>query len=47
MVCNFTGETLPFDLPGRFDGSEMILCNYSTSEPGLRPYEAAMLYYRT
>ena len=47
VVCNFTGETLPFELPGRFDGSQMILCNYSTSEPGLRPYEAAMLYYET
>ena len=47
VVCNFTDEVLPFDVPGRFDGSELLICNYSTSEPGLRPYEAAILYYET
>ena len=47
VVCNFTGEHLPFELPGRFDGSKMLLNNYADSEPGLRPYEAAMLYYET
>ena len=47
VVCNFSGEYLDFELPGRFDGSEMIINNYETSEPGLRPYEAAMLYYTT
>ena len=47
VVCNFTDEHLDFELPGRFDGSKMLLNNYETSEPGLRPYEAAMLYYET
>ena len=47
VVCNFTDEYLPFELPGRFDGSEMLLNNYIESEPGLRPYEAAILYYTT
>ena len=47
VVCNFSGEYLDFELPGRFDGSKMLLNNYPISEPGLRPYEAAMLYYET
>ena len=47
VVCNFSCETLPFEVPERFCGSEMIIGNYSDGEPGLRPYEAAMLYYRT
>jgi glucan 1,6-alpha-glucosidase len=47
VVCNFSCETLPFEVPERFNGSEMIIGNYSDGEPGLRPYEAAMLYYRT
>ena len=46
VVCNFTGQTLPFDVPERFEGSELLIGNYQTSEPGLRPYEAAMLYYK-
>ena len=47
VVCNFSCEHLPFEVPERFNGSEMIIGNYSDGEPGLRPYEAAMLYYRT
>ena len=46
VVCNFTGETLPFEVPERFHGSELLIGNYQTGEPGLRPYEAAMLYYK-
>ena len=46
VVCNFTGETLPFDVPDRFWGSELLIGNYQSGEPGLRPYEAAMLYYK-
>lgn len=45
VVCNFTGETLPFAVPERFEGSRLLIGNYETCEPGLRPYEAAMLYY--
>ena len=46
VVCNFTGETLDFEVPERFRGARLLIGNYSTGEPGLRPYEAAMLYYK-
>ena len=46
VVCNFTGEILPFEVPERFAGSELLIGNYHDGEPGLRPYEAAMLYYK-
>jgi len=45
VVCNFTGEHMPFEVPERFRGSRLLIGNYDTDEPGLRPYEAAMLYY--
>ena len=45
VVCNFTGEHMPFEVPERFCGSRLLIGNYDTDEPGLRPYEAAMLYY--
>ena len=47
VVCNFTGETLPFEIPDRFHGSKLLISNYKEEESGLRPYEAAMLYYET
>ena len=46
VVCNFTDQTLPFEVPERFQGSERLIGNYKTDESGLRPYEAAMLYYK-
>ena len=46
VVCNFTDEMLPFEVPERFQGSELLIGNYKTDESGLRPYEAAMLYYK-
>ena len=45
VVCNFTAETLPFEVPERFRESELLIGNYAETAPGLRPYEAAMLYY--
>ena len=45
VVCNFTQETLPFDVPQRFRNSRLLISNYTTDAPGLRPYEAVMLYY--
>ena len=45
VVCNFTGEQLDFEVPGRFNGSALLISNYRDYAPGLRPYEAAMLYY--
>ena len=45
VVCNMTGEYADFCLPQEYQGSRLLLSNYSTDCPGLRPYEAAMLYY--
>ena len=46
VVCNFTAETLAFDAPENFRGSRMLLNNYAEDSHRLRPYEAAILYYR-
>jgi len=45
VVCNFAGEQLDFDLPEAFFGSHLLASNYKEDAPGLRPYEAVMLYY--
>lgn len=45
VVCNFSGETLDYEVPEAFHGSRLLIGNYSTDCPGLRSYEAAMLYY--
>ena len=46
VVCNFTDDYLDYEIPERFNGSQLLISNYLTGEPGLRPYEAAMLYYK-
>ena len=46
VVCNFTDETMDYDVPERFWGSEILINNYMQEAPELRPYEAVMLYYR-
>ena len=45
VVCNFSDEHLDFEVPENFHGSTQLLNNYQGDCPGLRPYEAAMLYY--
>ena len=45
VVCNFTGKHLAYEVPAAFAGAKQLISNYAVSEPGLRPYEAAMLYY--
>ena len=45
VVCNFTGEQLDWEVPENFHGSRLLIHNYHDDQPGLRPYEAAMLYY--
>ncbi len=45
VVCNFTQETLDFDLPQAYYGSRMLLNNYPEDAGPLRPYEALILYY--
>ena len=47
VVCNFTEKQLPYELPERFQGSKLLISNYDTDAPGLRPYEAAILYYNS
>ena len=46
VVCNFTAETLELDAPENFRGARMLLSNYAEESASLRPYEAAVLYYR-
>ena len=45
VVCNFTAEYLDYTVPEEYEGAQMLLSNYQEGAPGLRPYEAAMLYY--
>ena len=45
VVCNFTAEQLDWEVPQNFHGSRLLIHNYHDDQPGLRPYEAAMLYY--
>lgn len=45
VVCNFTDETLTFDVPSNFWGTEMLINNYAEDSHRLRPYESVILYY--
>ena len=45
VVCNFTDETLTYDVPSNFWGTEMLINNYVEESPKLRPYESVILYY--
>ena len=45
VVCNFTAETLDYDVPKNFRGSALLINNYAEDFHRLRPYEAAILYY--
>ena len=45
VVCNFSDETLEFEIPDEFNQSKMLISNYKEFAPNLRPYEAVMLYY--
>ena len=45
VVCNFTAESMTYEIPARFWDSQMLINNYSEFAPELRPYEAVMLYY--
>ncbi len=44
VVCNFTAETLSWELPPEFSQARCLIANYPQDCPGLRPYEAAMYY---
>ncbi len=44
VVCNFTAETLAWELPQPFQAARCLIANYPQDCSGLRPYEAAMYY---
>ena len=50
VVCNFTGEHIPFEMPERFLQGEVLIQNYkdTAAKPimELRPYEAAVFMRR-
>ena len=45
VVCNFTDRWLEYEVPEEYFGSQLLISNYQEAAPGLRPYEAVMLYY--
>ena len=45
VVCNFTGETFEWKLPGEFRAAKKLIGNYPDLCDDLRPYEAYMYYY--
>ncbi len=45
VACNFSAETLDFEIPEAYRGAQVLIGNYPADCPGLRPYEAGMLYY--
>ena len=47
VVCNFTAETMDYEVPDAYIGSQLLISNYEKYAPGLRPYEAVMLYYES
>ena len=44
VVCNFTGEEVPFEIPESYADAECLLTNYDGFNGVLRPYEAMMLH---
>ena len=45
VVCNFSAETMNYEIPARFWDSEMLINNYAKDAWELRPYEAVIFYY--
>ena len=45
VVCNFTEETGPFQIPERFRNTTKLIANYPGDCDTLRPYEAYICYY--
>ena len=44
VVCNFTGEIVPYHRPAVFAEAELLLSNYDEPLEYLRPYEAQLFY---
>jgi len=48
VICNFSGDEVPFDVPDSYFGSDYLIGNYGCDDyQNLRPYEALILYYNT
>ena len=48
VICNFSGDEVPFEVPDSYFGSEYLIGNYGCDDhQTLRPYEALILYYNT
>ena len=45
VVCNFSAQAQPFQLPEAFREAQVLMANYAGTAEGLRPYETMMLYY--
>ena len=43
VVCNFSGDHVAWDIPGDYQGGEVVLTNYETTPGLLKPYEAVMI----
>ena len=46
VVTNFSGETLPFEIPDAYRSADKLIGNYDGIPDTLRPYEAMILYYK-
>ena len=47
VVCNFTGESVPYRRPAAFTDARLLLSNYKEIQTQLRPYEAQLFYLRS
>jgi glucan 1,6-alpha-glucosidase len=45
VVCNFSAQAQPFQIPEAFREAQVLLANYDGTAEDLRPYETMMLYY--
>ena len=45
IVCNFSADTVPFEIPGEYQTARKLIGNYEGTAQQLRPYEAMILYY--
>ena len=46
VICNFTGEAVPYHRPEEFSRASLLLSNYKTVTETLRPYEAQIFYQK-
>ena len=48
VICNFSGDEVPFEVPDNYFGSDYLIGNYGCDDYQLlRPYEALILYYKS